>query len=97
MSGTGKSTALAELGRRGFRVVDTDAPWTEWSEADGGYVWLAVPNAASNSASRPGLTSRTACSVTTRASSQVQRSYTRPRSYTRGYTHGGMVTPDEGH
>jgi dephospho-CoA kinase len=30
MSGTGKSTALAELGRRGFRVVDTDTP--HWSE-----------------------------------------------------------------
>ena len=26
MSGTGKSTVLAELGRRGHRVVDTDAP-----------------------------------------------------------------------
>ena len=40
MSGTGKSTALAELARRGFRVVDTDhPPWNEWSEADGGYVW----------------------------------------------------------
>jgi hypothetical protein len=31
MSGTGKSTALAELGRRGFRVVDTDSPC--WSES----------------------------------------------------------------
>ena len=40
MSGTGKSTALAELEQRGFRVVDTDdPPWSEWSEADGGYVW----------------------------------------------------------
>jgi dephospho-CoA kinase len=40
MSGTGKSTALAELGRRGFQVVDTDEPpWSEWSEEDGGYVW----------------------------------------------------------
>jgi dephospho-CoA kinase len=40
MSGTGKSTALAELGRRGFQVVDTDGPpWTEWCAEDGGYVW----------------------------------------------------------
>jgi shikimate kinase len=40
MSGTGKSTALAELARRGFEVVETDdAPWSEWSAADGGYVW----------------------------------------------------------
>ena len=40
MSGTGKSTVLAELARRGFQVVETDdAPWSEWSEADGGYVW----------------------------------------------------------
>jgi broad-specificity NMP kinase len=40
MSGTGKSTALVELAKRGFQVVDTDyGPWTEWSEADGGYVW----------------------------------------------------------
>jgi broad-specificity NMP kinase len=34
MSGTGKSSALAELGRRGYRVVDTDDPgWTEWVES----------------------------------------------------------------
>lgn len=34
MSGTGKSTALAELGRRGFRVVDTDSSaWSKWSPA----------------------------------------------------------------
>ena len=40
MSGTGKSTALAELAKRGFQVVETDdAPWSDWSEADGGYVW----------------------------------------------------------
>ena len=40
MSGTGKSTALAELARRGFEVVDTDEPgWTEWCDEDGGYIW----------------------------------------------------------
>ncbi len=40
MSGTGKSTALMELRRRGFDVVDTDeSGWTEWSDEDGGYVW----------------------------------------------------------
>jgi dephospho-CoA kinase len=40
MSGTGKSTALDELSRRGFRVVDTDEPgWTVWDEEEGGYVW----------------------------------------------------------
>src|SRR5215210_4526476 len=40
MSGTGKSTALTELERRGFQVVETDdPPWSEWSDADGGYVW----------------------------------------------------------
>lgn len=40
MAGTGKSSALAELARRGFRVVDTDeGGWTEWSDAEGGYVW----------------------------------------------------------
>lgn len=40
MSGTGKSTALAELRRRGFETVDTDEPgWTEWDEDDGGYLW----------------------------------------------------------
>lgn len=40
MSGTGKSTALAELGKRGFEVVDTDeGGWTEWSDAADGYVW----------------------------------------------------------
>ena len=40
MSGTGKSTALAELAKCGFQVVETDdGPWSEWSEADDGYVW----------------------------------------------------------
>ena len=40
MSGTGKSTALAELAQRGARVVETDRrPWSEWSDADGGYLW----------------------------------------------------------
>jgi broad-specificity NMP kinase len=40
MSGTGKSAALAELRRRGYETVDTDeAGWSEWSDADGGYVW----------------------------------------------------------
>jgi dephospho-CoA kinase len=36
MSGTGKSSALVELGRRGYRVVDTDEPgWIEWVAAPG--------------------------------------------------------------
>jgi dephospho-CoA kinase len=40
MSGTGKSTVLAELRRRGYEVVETDEPeWMEWSNEDGGYVW----------------------------------------------------------
>ena len=40
MSGTGKSSALAELRQLGFRTVDTDeGDWTDWSEAEGGYVW----------------------------------------------------------
>ena len=38
MSGTGKSTALAELAVRGYRVVDTDDPgWKE--RRDGEWVW----------------------------------------------------------
>ena len=33
MSGTGKSSALIELGRHGYRVVDTDDPgWREYRE-----------------------------------------------------------------
>lgn len=40
MSGTGKSTALLELGIHGFQVVDTDElPWSEWCDEEGGYVW----------------------------------------------------------
>ena len=40
MSGTGKSSALAELEKRGFDVVDTDhGGWSVWSDAEGGYVW----------------------------------------------------------
>jgi hypothetical protein len=35
-----RSTALAELARHGFDVVETDVPpWSEWSETAGGYVW----------------------------------------------------------
>jgi dephospho-CoA kinase len=40
MSGTGKSTVLAELSKRGFATVETDIePWSEWSDEAGGYVW----------------------------------------------------------
>lgn len=40
MSGTGKSTALDQLSRLGFRVVDTDEPgWTVWDEHENGFVW----------------------------------------------------------
>lgn len=40
MSGTGKSTVLAALARRGFEVLETDRDgWSEWSESEGGYVW----------------------------------------------------------
>ena len=46
MSGTGKSSALAELGRRGYRVVETDDPgWSEWVESPNevlGGEWLWV-------------------------------------------------------
>jgi len=36
MSGTGKSSALAELAARGHRVVDTDDPgWSAWVPAEG--------------------------------------------------------------
>jgi hypothetical protein len=35
MSGTGKSSALVELARRGFDVVDTDEPgWKEWRDRE---------------------------------------------------------------
>ena len=37
MSGTGKSSALAELARRGFRTVDTDEPG--WTVDDAGEWW----------------------------------------------------------
>jgi hypothetical protein len=40
MSGTGKSSALVELAKRGFAVVDTDeGGWSVWSDAEGGYLW----------------------------------------------------------
>jgi adenylate kinase family enzyme len=46
MSGTGKSATLAELERRGHRVVDTDDPgWSTWvmdAEEIGGGEWLWV-------------------------------------------------------
>jgi predicted ATPase len=39
MSGTGKSSALAELARRGFRAIDTDEPGWTVEDADGGRSW----------------------------------------------------------
>ena len=40
MSGTGKSSALSELSKRGFDAVDTDEPgWTRWSTENDGRVW----------------------------------------------------------
>jgi dephospho-CoA kinase len=46
MSGTGKSTVLAELARRGFRAVDTDEPgWSVWSDEEDGWVWREEPMA----------------------------------------------------
>ncbi len=40
MSGTGKSSALDELEKRGFEVVDTDeGGWSIWSDVEDGYVW----------------------------------------------------------
>jgi len=39
MSGTGKSSALAELARRGFRTVDTDDPGWTVEDAEGGRWW----------------------------------------------------------
>jgi dephospho-CoA kinase len=39
MSGTGKSSALAELARRGFRTVDTDEPGWTAEDPDGGRWW----------------------------------------------------------
>jgi hypothetical protein len=59
MSGTGKSTALAELDRRGFRTVDSDrCGLTEWvPDADGGgWLWREQPVAELLEASEPGRT-----------------------------------------
>ena len=39
MSGTGKSSALPELARRGFRTVDTDEPGWTLEDAEGGRWW----------------------------------------------------------
>src|SRR3954470_2750625 len=41
MSGTGKSSALAELAQRGFRTVDTDEPGWTAEDAEGGQWWDA--------------------------------------------------------
>jgi AAA domain-containing protein len=50
MSGTGKSTALALLGQRGYRVVDTDSDqWCEWvvdSAGEPDWVWRVEPMTA---------------------------------------------------
>jgi shikimate kinase len=52
MSGTGKSSALAELGRRGYAIVDTDEPgWLEWIDSSDGawggeWLWVEEPMTA---------------------------------------------------
>jgi dephospho-CoA kinase len=39
VSGTGKSSALVELSKLGFTVLDTDEPgWTKWSDSEAGFV-----------------------------------------------------------
>lgn len=47
MSGTGKSSVIRELARRGFRAVDTDTnEWSEWTtDSDGqpDWVWREAP------------------------------------------------------
>ena len=41
MSGTGKSTVIAELAARGYRAVDTDDDgWHAWVEVDGELDWV---------------------------------------------------------
>ena len=41
MSGTGKSSVLLELARRGHQIVDTDSDeWCEWVIADGEPDWI---------------------------------------------------------
>ncbi|UBV43514.1 AAA family ATPase [Deinococcus taeanensis] len=40
MSGTGKTTTLRELARRGHRTVDTDDEWNEWRTAPDGPDWV---------------------------------------------------------
>jgi hypothetical protein len=54
MSGTGKSSALAELGRRGYRVVDTGDPG--WSECECTSSPPTRCTAGSGSGSRKGST-----------------------------------------
>jgi adenylate kinase family enzyme len=43
MSGTGKSSAVAELAQHGFRTVDTDEPGWTVEDADGGRWWDEGP------------------------------------------------------
>lgn len=50
MSGTGKSSVLEELARRGYRTVDTDREeWSVWGadeRGDAGWLWREDPMAA---------------------------------------------------
>jgi dephospho-CoA kinase len=40
MSGTGKSSALEQLAKRGYRVVETDEDgWCAWSDEADGWLW----------------------------------------------------------
>jgi dephospho-CoA kinase len=41
MSGTGKSTVIAELAARGYKAIDTDyGDWNEWVTVDGEPDWV---------------------------------------------------------
>jgi hypothetical protein len=43
MSGTGKSTIIRELRRKGFTAIDMDDPgWSTWG-SDGHQIWLEEP------------------------------------------------------
>lgn len=40
MSGTGKTSVLEELTRRGYRTVETDVGgWSVWHDAESGWLW----------------------------------------------------------
>src|SRR5436190_22446525 len=95
MSGTGKSSALAELARRGFRTVDTDEPGWTVEDTDGGRWWDEEPIAQLLADEGPTLSYRERSRIRVGSTTDSTRSCSsalRPKSSSNGSRRGRRTT-----